>query len=193
VVPDGGIRSRGGDAEGELTGLAGAGIVLREWSRADAPALMALVDDPDLRRWLDVLPDPYTAADADEYITGARVELTAGTAVRLAVELDGRLAGSVDLRLDHQHTAHIGYWMGAPARGRGVASTAARLLSDFGLGTLGLWRVELNAAVANLASCRVAEKAGFEAEGVRRAWRLVHGVPGDFAIFSRIAADLGGG
>jgi RimJ/RimL family protein N-acetyltransferase len=195
VVPDGGIV---GPLSGAgIAATAGDGriattpndarIVLREWSRDDAPVLVTLVDDPEIRRWLEILPDPYTAADAEEYIAGARVELTAGTAVRLAVVADGRLAGSVDLRLGHQHTAHIGYWMAAWARGRGVASTAARFLSDFGLERLGLWRVELNAAVTNIASCRVAEKAGFEAEGVRRSWRTVDGVPADFAIYSRVA------
>jgi RimJ/RimL family protein N-acetyltransferase len=47
--------------------------------------------------------------------------------------------------------------------------------------------VELNAAVANIASRRVAEKAGFDFEGVRRAWRTVGGVPADFVTYSRIA------
>ena len=77
--------------------------------------------------------------------------------------------------------------MAAAVRGRGVASTATRLLSDFGFETLGLRRIELNAAVGNVASRRVAEKAGFEPEGVRRAWRTVGGVPADFALYGRVA------
>jgi RimJ/RimL family protein N-acetyltransferase len=168
-------------------GIAGDGVVLREWSRADGPALVTLVDDPEIRHWIEILPDPYTAADAEEYIARAAVDLAAGTAVRLAVMADGRLVGSMDLRLGHERTAQIGYWVAAAARGRGVASAAARLLSDFGFETLGLWRVELNAAMANVASCRAAEKAGFEAEGVRRSWRTVNGVPADFALYARVA------
>jgi RimJ/RimL family protein N-acetyltransferase len=169
-------------------GVAGGGVVLRPWSRGDAAEVVALVDDPAIRQWLP-LPDPYTLDDAEEYIAGTRVQLTAGTAAALAVVADGRLVGSVGLRLDTLDggTAEIGYWVGAAARGRGVASTAARLLSDFGFETLGLRRVELNAAVANTASRRVAEKAGFEPEGVRRAWRTIEGVPTDFAVYSRIA------
>jgi RimJ/RimL family protein N-acetyltransferase len=83
--------------------------------------------------------------------------------------------------------AQIGYWVAAPVRGRGVASTAARTLCNFGFATLRLRRVELNAAVNNPASRRVAEKAGFELEGVRRAWRTVAGVPTDFAVYARFA------
>jgi RimJ/RimL family protein N-acetyltransferase len=162
------------------------GIVLREWRRADGPAIPPLVDDPEIRSWLPILPDPYTLADAEEYIALARVELTAGSAVRLAVVVGGAVAGSIDLRIGIQDNAVIGYWVGAAAQGRGVASAAARLLCDFGFETLGLRRIELTAVVDNVASRRVAEKAGFEFEGVRRAWQLVGGVPADFAVYSRI-------
>ena len=173
-------------------GIGGDGVVLRPWHRADIPALVALVEEPEIRRWLDAIPRPYTVADGEEYIAGARVAHSAGTAVRLAVTVDGVLAGSVDLRLGAAHRAAIGYWVAGAARGRGVASTATRLLSDFGFGTLGLRRIELNAAVDNVASRRVAEKAGFSLEGVRRAWQPVHGVPTDFALYARIADPRGG-
>ncbi|MGH9012247.1 MAG: GNAT family N-acetyltransferase [Acidimicrobiia bacterium] len=178
VVPDGGIRS-----------AAAGGIVLREWHRADIPALVTVIDDPEIRRTLPHIPDPYTTADAEEYIANTRVNLTAGTAIAAAIILDGDVAGSIDLRLGggDGRMAQMGYWVAAPTRGRGVASNAARLLCDFGFETLGLRRVELNAAVNNPSSCRVAEKAGFEREGVRRAWRRVGGVPTDFALYSRIA------
>ena len=170
-------------------GIAGGRILLREWRRADIPGLVRLVDDPQIRRWLDRIPDPYTVDDAAEYIAGARVRLTAGTAAGLAVVVDGALAGSVGMRLDAEDrcTAEIGYWVAAAARGRGVATAATRLLLEFGFAALGLRRIELNAAVGNAASRRVAEKAGFGLEGVRRAWRAVHGVPTDFAVYSRIA------
>ena len=174
-------------------GLAGGVVVLREWRRADLPELVALVDDPEIRRWIDILPDPYTTADAEEYFAHARENLTAGTAARLAVVAGGRLAGSVDLRLGSHANAQIGYWVAGWARGRGVASAATRALCDFGFGALGLRRVELNAAVANAASCRTAEKAGFELEGVRRNWRNVGGVPADFALYARLAPEPGGG
>jgi RimJ/RimL family protein N-acetyltransferase len=60
------------------------------------------------------------------------------------------------------------------------------MLCDYGFETLGLRRVELNAEVNNVASRRVAEKADFELEGERRAWRTVRGVPTDFAVYSRV-------
>ena len=174
LVPDGGLR--------------GDGVVLRTWHRADGPALVALLDgDDEIRRRLPIIPQPYTRADAEEYLAGTRVALTDGAAVGLAVVADGRLAGSIDLRRGDVRTGQVGYWVAAGFRGRGLASAATRLLSDFGFEELGLDRIEVNAAVANAASRRVAERAGFELEGVRRAWQVVHGVPTDFALYSRLA------
>jgi len=168
-------------------GIPGEGVVLREWHRSDGPAVVALVDDPENRRWLPKLPDPYRPDDADEYIAGARVALTEGTAVRLAIAVGGSVAGSIDLRLGDEGTADIGYWVGAAARGRGVATSATRALCEFGFTALGLRRIELNAAAGNVTSRRVAEKAGFELEGVRRGSQVLGGVPTDFALYGRIA------
>ena len=170
-------------------GLGDGGLVLREWHRADGPAIVALVDDAENRRWLPKLPDPYTPDDADDYIAGARVALTEGTAVTLAIVVSGNVAGSIFLGVRNDRIGEIGYWVGAPARGRGVATAATRRLCDFGLSTLGLRRIELNAAVGNVASRRVAEKAGFELEGVRRAWQIVGGAPTDFALYGRVASS----
>jgi RimJ/RimL family protein N-acetyltransferase len=173
-------------------GIAAGGLVLREWRRTDTGAIVDLIGDPEVARWMDSIPSPYTTADAEEFIARSRLQLADGTWAALAIVADGALVGSVGLHRDAEdgRTAEIGYWVAAAARGRGFASTAARALSDFGLGPLGLRRVELNAAVANTASRRVADKAGFELEGVRRAWRTVEGIPADFAVYSRTAAPM---
>jgi RimJ/RimL family protein N-acetyltransferase len=169
----------------------GGRVVLREWRSSDIPALVAAIDTLAGREWLPFLPNPYTAEDAAEHIARTRVRLTAGTAAELAIVVDGSLAGSVSLGVlvsdPGAGAGEVGYWVAAGARGRGVATTAARLVSDFGFETLGLRRIQLNAAVANTASRRVAEKAGFELEGIRRALLLIGGVPTDHALYSRIA------
>jgi RimJ/RimL family protein N-acetyltransferase len=170
-------------------GLTAAGLVLRPWHTADTPALLVAVDDPEIHRWLDTIPDPYTSADAEEFVFMTRRDLAEGRGVGLAVNGEDGLLGAVGLRLgaDNPGVGEVGYWVAAAARGRGVATTAARALSDWALGDLGLRRVELYAAVANPASRAVAERAGFELEGIRRAWRAIHGAPTDFAAYARVA------
>ncbi|HYH50714.1 MAG TPA: GNAT family N-acetyltransferase [Acidimicrobiia bacterium] len=183
VLPDAGLAAPLGSGGGRL--------VVRELHRSDIPALVAAVAKLEGRQWLVSIPYPYTAEHAEEWVAATRVALTAGTAAELAVFLDDALVGSVGLRLlgPDDCSGEIGYWVANEARRRGVATAATRLLCDFGFGRLGLRRIELNAAVANVASRRVAEKAGFELEGVRRAWRTVAGVPTDHCLYSRIAGQ----
>jgi RimJ/RimL family protein N-acetyltransferase len=171
-------------------GIAAGGVVLRTWRTADIPDLPAAVDDPEIHRWLDIIPDPYTPSDAEEFVSKTCRDLTEGRGVGLAITGDGGLLGAVGLHLAAYQpgVAEVGYWLAAGARGRGVATAATRALTDWAFEELGLHRVELFAATDNAASRAVAERAGFELEGVRRAWREVHSEPTDFAGYARISS-----
>ena len=190
-VADRRARRRDPRRLGGLGGGAGAApVVLREWHRADIPALVARRSTtPRLRRLARTTsptptrrPTPRSTSPApgSRSPPARRRRWPSPSTARWPVR-------STSASALGRQSAEIGYWVAAAARGRGVASTAARLLSDFGFETLGLRRIELNAAVDNAASRRVAEKAGFELEGVRRPG-AVAGVPTDFAVYSRIAA-----
>jgi RimJ/RimL family protein N-acetyltransferase len=87
----------------------------------------------------------------------------------------GDLLGDIAWRLDLPllGIADVGYATLPEARGRGVASAALGLLTTWltdPVGGCGLPRVQLDHAVANAASCRVAARAGFVQEGVRRGY-----------------------
>ncbi len=62
----------------------------------------------------------------------------------------------------------VGYWLEREARGRGVATRALRLVTDWACRDLGL-RLLLQADVRNAASRRVAEKAQFQFVGEAKA------------------------
>lgn len=66
-------------------------------------------------------------------------------------------------------TGMIGYWTAPWARGQGVAPDAVAAISRWTFDAVGLHRLELSHAVENIASCRVAVKAGFAAEGIMRS------------------------
>jgi RimJ/RimL family protein N-acetyltransferase len=76
-------------------------------------------------------------------------------------------------------------------RGCGVATTATRVISSWTLREQGFERVEVRAATGNLASQRVAEKAGFVREGVARNAGHVHDGRVDLVVYSLTRADLG--
>jgi RimJ/RimL family protein N-acetyltransferase len=104
----------------------------------------------------------------------------------------GRLLATVSLhKVDRdQSIAEMGYRVGAWARGRGVATTSVRAVTDWAFARLGLHRVQLYHAVANEASCRVAVKAGYVNEGTLRSAAVYgDGVRYDEHLHGRLAED----
>ncbi len=85
--------------------------------------------------------------------------------------------------------ANLCYWVRSSQTGRGVATAATLLAAEFGFEDLGLNRIEILTAVGNVASGRVAEKAGAKKEGILRSRLLLHNRPQDAVMYSLIAAD----
>jgi len=76
-------------------------------------------------------------------------------------------------------------------RGRGIATRALRRVSRYGHEDLALERLELTTDIENLASQRVAEKVGFEREGVLRSHvRHPDGYRRDSIMFSLLPDEL---
>lgn len=142
-------------------------LLLRPFRDEDALAIAAACDDPDTARFIPGMPSPYTEDDAREYIELCRSWWAAGErCARAIVDAEtGELLGSVDVRLGE--AGSIGYWIALGARGRGVATRALVLLASWALAEGGVRRLELITHPDNVASQRVAEKAGFRRVGVR--------------------------
>ncbi len=85
---------------------------------------------------------------------------------------DGELIGSISLlrfAWEHQR-GEVGYWLGSAARGAGHATRAVGLICRWGFAALGLERIDLLAGAGNLASQRVAQRAGFTREALLRSY-----------------------
>jgi ribosomal-protein-alanine N-acetyltransferase len=79
--------------------------------------------------------------------------------------------------------AHIGYWIDRNYANRGFTTQSVKLVTAFAFAELGLHRIEINVRPENGASCRVAEKAGFIAEGERKAFLHIDGQWRDHICF----------
>jgi ribosomal-protein-alanine N-acetyltransferase len=149
---------------------AGGTLILRPWLAEDAAVLMEAFRDPCLRRWN--LRRADSEQEALEWIEqwgqGWKEERAAHWAV--ASRENDAVLGRVSLQRLNLMTgqADISYWVSPSARGAGVCSKAVDAATRWALGDGGFHRIELGHAVLNQASCRVAEKAGFALEGVRR-------------------------
>jgi len=145
--------------------LAADGVVLRRLDDGDVPWITATCSDPETARWLSRLPSPYTEDAARAYVEYARLCWSTATAAPFAICDESRTGlGAIELRLGEQPS--VGYWLNPGARGRGVATIAVRLVADWVFDELSLDRLLLTTHPDNLASQRVAERAGFRHEGV---------------------------
>jgi RimJ/RimL family protein N-acetyltransferase len=174
----------------KLPSLGDEAVVLRPWREEDIEAVFEAFQDPLLPRFIRTAPSPYRRSDAEEWFAGLDTAESLDLAIT-GVESDVVLGGVSLLRFDWENKrAEIGLWVAAEARGRGIATRAVTLLSRWGLESLGLARIEFLAEEENVASQRVAERAGFTREGVLRAYFDNKGERPDYVMFSLVAGDL---
>ena len=150
-----------------LTMTATVQIILRAWQRGDIPSLLRYANNR--RIWLNlrnIFSHPYTAVEAQRWI--AICEASASPTTNFAIELEGEAIGGIGCRLlddVHCKTAEVGYWLGEPFWGRGIATTALKQLTDYAFSMFGLERIEAHVFAWNTASARVLEKCGYSLEG----------------------------
>ncbi len=167
--------------------------LLRPWRDGDLPALARIGRDADVTHWMG-LPRQYRDSDARAYLMSRYDGLHIGIRAPYAIAAsdDGELLGSIALsHFSWEHArGEVGYWLARAARGLGHATRAVRLISAWGFGALGLERIELQAAVDNPASQRVAERAGFTPEAVLRSrWTTYGGERHDMVCFGLLADE----
>lgn len=151
--------------------LADEEIVLAPFAEADVDAIVEHCNDEAIARFT-FLPVPYERAHALDFHANQDARRERGEAIDLSIRGRDRreLIGAVGLRAfrEDRRSVEVGYWVAPPARGRGAAPRAVRLITDWALANLPLERVDLPLDHRNDASRRVAEKAGFEPTSERR-------------------------
>ncbi len=85
--------------------------------------------------------------------------------------------------------ANLGYWLRSGSTGKGYATAATELLARFAFDHLDVKRVEIVAAVDNLPSQRVAERAGAKREGVLQNRLVLHDQSHDAIMYSLVPED----
>ena len=171
-------------------GIRGRGVVLRFPVLDDVDAILPAFVDPELREAgnLPAFDREALVASLDEMPALAEM----GRLLALAA-LDaeaGKVVGGGTLHhLDVERAiVEIGYFVLPQARGRGVATTIARLLAEHAF-SLGIERVAAYVNVGNTASERVLERAGFTREGVVRSLPVPDGRRVDKTLFSLLPGE----
>ncbi|MEM9383932.1 MAG: GNAT family protein [Pseudomonadota bacterium] len=139
---------------------------LRPYRESDVQRLAALANNLRVSRYLiDTFPYPYTQKDASWWIgEGAH----ANQAIARAIVIGDQLVGSVGLTPQQgwrSHIAEIGYWIGEPYWGRGIATWALSTMTREAFEERGYRRLIAPVLAPNAASAHVLEKCGYRLEG----------------------------
>ena len=142
-------------------------LTLRPWNAGDTDLVRTAFADPDIQRWFTRRMD--SATEAREWAEDWVNRWAAETAASWAIDT-GDVVGQVGLRAISlfDGAAEVSYWLLPAGRGRGIAARAVDMMTRWAFADLGLHRLVIQHSTRNTASCRVAEKAGFPAEGTRR-------------------------
>lgn len=169
-------------------------ITLRRAEERDIMAIYNACQDPIIPRFTTV-PSPYLMSHAEDFIREIAPRSFEEKTELLFSIVKGKGAEeefcglisfhTVDL---NNHATELGYWLAKPARGKGIAKTAVKLISEYGIDTMGLRRIEALVDVENIASRALLTSSGYQEEGILRN-RVTR--PGgrqiDMALFSRIS------
>jgi len=169
-------------------------IRVRMAAERDIPEiLIAYQDDRKLHLRLGQ-ERPPSGAQLGTQSEQAAADLAAGTHAQLTITgVDGDdCIGQVAVHhIDWDHArAELGIWVAPPARNRGVARRALRLVAPWLFGPCGLQRIALLAEPDNEPLLHAARAAGFVHEGVLRAYTRERDTRVDNAVLSLLTTDL---
>jgi len=181
----------------QQTELTDGQLVVRFYREDDAPRLFEAVREsiPEVSAWLGWCHENYSIEESRDFVRsrGQKAQTDEWYSFGIFDQTVGdRFLGGVGLNfINRVHQfGNLGYWVRTSATGKGVASRASRLVAQFAFEELGLHRIEIVAAVPNVASQRVAEKIGAVREGVQRKRLLIAGQSHDAVMFSLVREDL---
>jgi RimJ/RimL family protein N-acetyltransferase len=140
--------------------LRGEAVTLRPHTRGDLDAVYERCTDATTQRFTTI-PLEYTREMAREYLDGLLEPSSA--MVSWAIEVEGRYAGTIDLRAMpvDDGAGDLGYVTHPAFRGRGVMSEAVRLVVGHAFDTLGWRTVRWQAHAGNWGSAKAVWRAGF--------------------------------
>lgn len=168
----------------------GESIFLRTLTPEDAtPTYLSWLSDPTINAFLEIRFDPpRSVSDLSSFIFDSN---TSSDTLFLGIFLceDNRHIGNIKLGpIDWQHqVSEVGFLIGDKAQwGKGYASQAISMVSDFAFSNLGLAKLTAGCYAENIGSQHALIKAGYINEGQRISQWLVNGKRQDGLLLGRV-------
>jgi RimJ/RimL family protein N-acetyltransferase len=150
-------------------------LTLRPLRLGDAAAIQCLCGNWKVARMLSPVPHPYPDGLAEAWIARDAKGRASGEAIRFALDYEDGLIGVMGLERPGNKLFELGYWLGEPWWGRGLATEAARRVVAFAFGELAVAELFSGHFQDNPASGRVLQKCGFRDAGVMMLWSEARG------------------
>ncbi len=171
-------------------------LLLRAFQPDDVDIIFDAVRQsmPELSRWLPWCHANYCRDDTREFLhqRGTAFRELGEHAFAVLDQKTGRFLGATGLnQLDRNgRRANLGYWLRTDATGNGYATEATLMVARWAFHALQLERIEIVAAIGNVASQRVAIAVGAVREGIARKRLRKDDQQHDAVLFSLIQSDL---
>lgn len=167
-------------------------FTLREWRPSDAQSICLAANNPDVAKYLrNTFPSPYTMDDAVWYVNDC-IEKEGQKQITRAVEVDGKAVGSIGVFVKDdvlEKSAELGYWLAQEYWGKGITSSATRLICKEAFDRFDIVRIYAEPFECNTGSRRVLEKAGFTYEGTMRNGVYKNGEILSYCVYSLLREE----
>lgn len=164
-------------------------VKLRKFKSSDKKQIALLVNNKKI--WdniRDFVPFPYSVKDAEDFIAFTQKETPQQT---FGITYNELLCGSIAIEKQtdvYSHSGHLGYWIGEPFWGKGIATKACHLITQYAFKELKLHRIYSSVFDYNKGSMRVLEKCGYQREAILKQGILKNGKMHDEHIYAKLKA-----
>ena len=141
-------------------------LVLRAPHAEDIDAIAILADNPAIATMVSRIPHPYGRTDAETFVRTSAKRGNGNCVYAITEAETGKLLGCCSLETTEAGKAlELGYWVGEPFWGHGIATEAVHALVDMAFRTREVSHIDASCRVINPASRRVLQKSGFQFQG----------------------------
>lgn len=166
-------------------------IELVSWQEAHYHQLYPLANNPRIAINLrDSFPQPYTIHDAKHWIEHNH---RFNPPQNFAIEYEGKLVGSIgsERGKDELRTnMELGFWIGEPYWGKGIATEAVKLYTAYLFQKFDVQRIFAQVYDFNAPSMNVLEKAGYVPEAILKKAFVKQNIIGDLFQYVKIRGEV---
>jgi RimJ/RimL family protein N-acetyltransferase len=164
---------------------------VRSFRRTDATALRLYADNIRIAQYLrDAFPHPYRERDAKKWIRVATAQVPEAN---FAIASGTEVIGGIGLQFFDdvfRCNAELGYWLGEPFWGRGIATRVVGAFVQYAFRTFEIEKLTAGVFAGNVASARVLEKNHFRMEAEHRKHLIKAGVFRDYRVYAVLREDF---